>query len=179
MVIGGARWGEARGPRPGEGKKPEHVFSGCPGFGAVLYRETRETAHVPTGRAGSAAPSGDPLNDYTCAGQLAYRQGLYTEAYDLLQSAAERRLQDADVLYWLGMSAMKLEQYAEAEQIFKQAIHYEQRRGRLRTLYIQSGICQREQHKIDEARQSFHAALRYATNGSQRNHIQDLLEEVP
>jgi hypothetical protein len=53
--------GEARGPRPGEGKKPEHVFSGCPGFGAVLYRETRETAQQGIGAQSNPTSTEDAL----------------------------------------------------------------------------------------------------------------------
>lgn len=114
----------------------------------------------------------------TCRARLAFYGGDYVMAYTDLLSASASLPQDGIVLTWLGLSAKQLGRYAEAEQVLYEAIHHTRSGPALLGLYWNLGDCQRALGKIEQARQSYQTAIRYAPDERSRRYHQNLLDQV-
>jgi tetratricopeptide (TPR) repeat protein len=113
-----------------------------------------------------------------CQARLAFYREDYATALSELRQVAQVRSDDALVWTWIGLSAKQLEEYADAEYAFQQAILYQEDPDSYLTLYWRLGDCQRALGKIAQARQSYRMALRYDQDERYQSVLEELLEQT-
>lgn len=157
---------------------PENIFNYSDWFGVMVSTGDYSGASEPCQL---MQQNGWPeINNVaaTCLAQLAFYRGDALRAYDILQTAIHSFPKDVLVLTWYGLSAKQLGNFEQAEQLFQQAILVNRDHNSFLNLYWNLGECQYFQGKNQQAIQSYHAALRYATQPADIQRLRALMEQA-
>lgn len=115
----------------------------------------------------------------TCRAMIAFYQGEYATAQDILEPLSAQMPTESLVWDWLGKTTRELGNYEASEQAFTQALAHEQEGTRLLALYWQRAEVQAAQGKTYQARESYQMALRHTTDPDTRARLTTEINQLP